>query len=519
MNKKLIAVLLSLLGLLTTNQAYSQNFKKIKSSTGYNVEGLIKINDNEFVCYGNSPFFEITIFSMDSNFTINWEKKLTGAFYAGSNIWGMYTSDSSLVFTTSYYTGPMNSGANIGLMVLKMDLLGNVIFSNRFYEQVNTREYYPRKIFETSQGNYIITGVVIYTQNMLTGDPFICSVSPNGVLQWHKQANFGSSYHDAIELTDGDILVGSQMTGGLLSRFDHAGNAVQHVSLSNLWNASCLKLLSDGNIMVCGTAYAGNNLESEMSLIKLDQNLNPIWAYRYDLDSAIFGPRNFYPIHLNEDANGNIIGAGNYWQQYVSSLGGFYFSVDALGLPISANVFNTELWYTNSIVSTPSFEFVVGINAYTTYSLLIKNIPGYFPCQSYGADLIETPMPVIVSNSQFLFSQQSFFTDSIKYSISNPNVTITEYCQPLGFDEDMTLNMLSIHPNPAIDRLTLTKSFTQPISVTIYNLAGAEVKNMKVSDEQTNVNLDDLSAGSYTLVGLSMDGTMRQSLKFIVLPK
>src|SRR5690606_4198981 len=72
--------------------------------------------------------------------------------------------------------------------------------------------------------------------------------------------------------------------------------------------------------------------------------------------------------------------------------------------------------------------------------------------------------------------------------------------ESLGLEESVFADDISLLPNPATDFLTIqNKSNINLHNISIFNLTGKRVKDIKLSENTTHIDISDLSPGVYVV--------------------
>jgi hypothetical protein len=70
-------------------------------------------------------------------------------------------------------------------------------------------------------------------------------------------------------------------------------------------------------------------------------------------------------------------------------------------------------------------------------------------------------------------------------------------CVPTNINQHTLLNELSIYPNPAKDKLTVTLINSDNSIITITDVLGKQLIREKLADSQTELNVSELNSGIY----------------------
>lgn len=176
-------------------------------------------------------------------------------------------------------------------------------------------------------------------------------------------------------------------------------------------------------------------------------------------------------------------------------------------------------WNRNNILDDAGESFYIG---------LLSNTTGYDATTASVS--ITVPSTALIGNTRIrilkVYTDQSdfYFLNSDPCSITSEDVLFEEFVPSYGQALDFTLNvtslgvnsfdknLLSIYPNPVKDVLNV--SYKSEISeVKIYNLLGQEVLSKTINSGDFNLNVSNLSTGSYVVKLMATEG--QHSFKLI----
>lgn len=177
-------------------------------------------------------------------------------------------------------------------------------------------------------------------------------------------------------------------------------------------------------------------------------------------------------------------------------------SITAIGGLLGNPIFNV---YRVEIAVTP-FEFSGDETSETTYWIGIKDVENDHGSNSFWASTTGH----IVGNESYQFDNVT--GDWTGLPQWDGNYTFKGECSDiLGLEENQVAT-LQVYPNPASDVLYLSAG--KPIgTVSLYNLLGQEVMQMKMDDTSGEINISHLPVGTYILKNDNGQGS--QSHKII----
>ncbi len=245
-----------------------------------------KTNDGGFFFGGvsndtNEWVTRAVIIKMDGDLNIQWQKKYNSTYESYfSDV--KQTSDGGYILTgivdlSTYLSSPF---------VIKLDQNGDIIWQKAIYSSGGEAF---NNIQQTSDGGYIICGAVIDSYNWT--DAWVIKLDSNGNIQWQKA--IGSSNIDEPlkikEVTGGYMMIGGtssyQSLDLWLVKFDTSGNVLwqkmyagpeYHNELDKGYN---LIELSDGNFILAGTTISWED-QNSLWIIKIDPSGDIIWQKR-----------------------------------------------------------------------------------------------------------------------------------------------------------------------------------------------------------------------------------------------
>jgi len=308
----------------------------------------------------NSPDFSILKLNLNGN--VQWQKTydIGNNCFTGGDVPSIrQTLDGGYIML-----GHTCSSAGIDILVLKLDLNGNIQWQKTYGNNIDT----IGSIQQTSDGGYIVAG----TSYAYAGGIWILKLDSNGGVQWQKAYGGGLNEADSIkQTTDGGYIVGGTTSFGvtyssyLVLKIDSIGNIIWQKAYSQprgpyyVWNStyfSSVQQTIDGGYVVGGFNSVGGlgTTFNYLSIIKLDSNGNIQWDKTFD-QTASLGPKT--PLQQTTDG-GYVI---------ASSIGYPYSDFWVLKLDANGNIGSTcQIIGTTNTVVTDTNITPIDTNAIVT---------------------------------------------------------------------------------------------------------------------------------------------------------
>lgn len=218
--------------------------------------------------------------------------------------------DSGFVATGLYYDQPKNMyHANL----VRLDKNGQLLWE-KIYKEPDTISLYPRQVYLTPDGGFLLTGQKVYLADFQTADALLIRVDNQGNELWRK--TYGGSMEDGMASAayrdDGKIIVSySQEThpiqqghsfAPVISVIDDQTGQELNKKLYQFLsyrNNIVYNLLKDGNKFIATGEYSHNSTQipgggTQGYTLAVDENLNDLWFRNYNPQGAL--------ARLDEDA-------------------------------------------------------------------------------------------------------------------------------------------------------------------------------------------------------------------------
>ena len=428
------------------------------------------------------------------------------------------------------------------IFIVKIDADGNKQWAKTYG---GTDTEYAYSIAQASDGGYIATGYTESNDGDVSGlhgddDIWVIKLDASGTLVWQK--TLGGSEDEqgyvVIPTTTGEYFVAGytestdgDVTGVLgeydywLVKLDGLGNILWSKTYGGtesdyLYTAS---LTTDGGLLLGGRSessdglLAGNTNQGSYDMWVLKVNANGI----VDWQSSFGSSGTDYTYSIRETTGGDVIlaGYGKADGDVNDNHGNYDFLVATIGTcrtcsyPSVLNLCEGDVYDFNgtSIISA-------GI-----YKDTLQSITGCDSIVGIKVRVNPLPTPVITTNNnelstgeyiryEWFFNEAATGETSQTYteaSTGNYQVTVTDtntcsntsavYEHTLTglWNNDTSANLFEVHPNPVIDRLTISYE-GQNYEVSLSNLAGQELLHHQASGV-TSINLSSLSPGVFLL--------------------
>ena len=500
------------------------------SDGGYIIAGQTYSNDGD--ASGNHGAGDAWVIKLTSTGNITWKKCYGGSDYEiGIDI--AQTTDGGYVLAAQSSSNNGDISGNHGqrdYWIVKLDANGSISWQKCLG---GTSQDYVRAIKQTSDGGYIVAGVVYSNDGDVTGnhgafDFWMVKLNDAGNIDWKKcmGGTAGDEVRDVQQTSDGGyILAGVSSSndgdvtgnhGGVdywIVKVDAAGAITWQKSFGGTASdfALSVKQTSDGGYVVAGyenstdADVTGNHGGYDYWLIKLDNLGTLLWqktlggtSHDYATSMQVTSDEGFYISGYTMSNNGDVsnnhqsytyYGFYDYWSVKLSPTG---------SLPLTLLSFNARKqqsdiitqWQTTSEFNVSHFELQRSSNAINYSS--IANIKA-------------------TNNSTI---NNYFFTD-VNATLSNKGkkwyyrLKIIDHDAAFKFSKVAVIDIpasstISIYPNPAHDfiKLNTAQSLT---GVQVLNSAGKWVKQF-VPNPGNSYGISDLTNGIYILRLLSNEG-------------
>jgi hypothetical protein len=355
--------------------------------------------------------------------------------------------------------------------------------------------------------------------------------------QW-ELSGLSNDTINAFCINGTNVFTGTESRGIFLSTDNGTNWSPRNVGLSD-GDLLVMALSSDGTYIYAGTASSGylKSPNNGSTWIHMDIYINGSFIYNGVSALAISGT-NFY---MGTDGYGLCYSnnSGTTWH-LANFAGGYISSIVISGTKIFAagwnygvfmstnngtswtavnNGLNDKKVYSLAIqgpylfAGTTSGLFVTTLNASSWTSSTIGLTSNYvFSFAVRGSNLFAgTSDGVFLSTNSGTnwTSVSNGLSDLVIWSLGassnmlyagtyGSGVWKRSFSNILG-EKKLINNTLTIFPNPANDRITITRDNNDPLSLSIYDNKGSLVKTAEIEQDQNQVNIADLDNGVYIL--------------------
>ncbi len=294
----------------TGTQIWRNDFEAGNNSSA---SGVAELNGYIFICGKTSRNYsttknDILLIKANSAGDTIWTKTYGGAEAEyGTNI--IATSDGNILIAGK--TESFGAGMFGDIYLVKVNTSGDTIWTASYPDQ---DQEVPFHLMETQNGEYLITGT--NEDNSQYRELYLLKVSATGQQIWNKKIG-PPTYkwgYSTIELTNGDLLTcGKHTVSGynqaLLVKTDNTGNVIwgKEFGVNNLSEeGNSVKQNRDGSFTITGTCFDVSTGQTDIILLKVDQNGNQLWLKKFGSPSSDSG------VNLIKDSNDDNIITGNY---------------------------------------------------------------------------------------------------------------------------------------------------------------------------------------------------------------
>ena len=221
--------------------------------------------------------------------------------------------------------------------LVKTDSFGDTIWTRRYGDNLPD---IGNEVHQTMDGGYIIVGS--YTPHYYEYDSYMIRTDCDGHALWERtyQFDYDSQAFSVCETSEGNFVFTGAYTDSsihlqlIIVMTDPSGEEIWRYITNEYWDSSGSSILqcNDGNLILTGSAASFGEQHSDVLLMKIDLNGNPIWIKTYGGDHTDVG----YSISKTQDG-GYVIG-GSFFTLPNSS--DFYIvKTDSIGDTLWTNTF------------------------------------------------------------------------------------------------------------------------------------------------------------------------------------
>jgi hypothetical protein len=465
--------------------------------------GTLLVNDSRKVT-NNDHYLDLI--KSDSAGNVQWIKRFGPVLFGMKNV--VQSPDGTYFLCyTSYTFGHYYE-------MIKLDANGTVLFDKRVDLPVSYRVgIYPMCIARNDGGYYVAT--TVYDSIAAITHWNLFSLDANGTLLWSNSYNTGTFTSDvtAIDTCDnGDVILEgqfydltSQKWSIIVSRINQSGAMLwtKDIYAVGIYDYYTREITHVGNnIILTAVAFNGVATESSTVLMKLDNNGNIVWSYRYWNTTRQLDPFDIVPA-----GNGDLAVTGTAFNPNIAS---YFMKVDSFGLLYSGRLYMN--WVTRGVQNINGNQYSIS----GTYNDSIYPQAAYLTSDASGIGCADGSLLISRSPITFSIGNGSGF-QSFPITIGTgstpsvlPNYTGDDICRITGINSIDAKQQIGIFPSPASDVLTVTSS--EIISeVELTDVNGKIVRRIFSQSKELTISVGDLDAGIYfMLISTARENVVRK---------
>ncbi len=264
---------------------------KMYGGKNYSTHGtsIVETPDEEFLMAGkillsDQSQFKILLAKLDFNGNILWAKTYDENGI-GETIRLVNVSDGGYIllgFTNSNITG------NSKVLVIKLNSSGEEIWAKAY--EIPDNNYYISTVVETLDSGFLVVGG-IYSQDAEGYKPFVFKIDSNGNISWGKTYSCPENFQlsSAVEAGDGGTIISgtvvleNQLPDGVVIKLTSTGKVkwAKAIGGSSYDGLNSITKTSDGKFVSSGYTRSFGAGNTDLFLMKFDENANIIWNKRF----------------------------------------------------------------------------------------------------------------------------------------------------------------------------------------------------------------------------------------------
>ena len=286
--KKLIITVLFILPTILLGQQWSQTFGDILSDNGNSVK---QTSDGGFIVCGSTSSFgnggmDVYLVKTDESGQEQWSQTFGDTLSdTGNSV--QQTSDGGFIVCGS--TSSFGNGGG-DVYLVKTDENGQEQWSQTFGDTLSDS---GNSVQQTSDGGFIMCGTTDSFYGNGGSDVYLIKTDENGQEQWSQ--TFGDTLKNDIsnsvqQTSDGGFIVcgstrvfGNEQSDVYLVKTDENGEEQWGQTFGDTLKydtGHSVHQTSDGGFILCGRSFLGNNVE--MYLVKIDENGQEQWIQDFE---------------------------------------------------------------------------------------------------------------------------------------------------------------------------------------------------------------------------------------------
>jgi hypothetical protein len=186
------------------------------------------------------------------------------------------------------------------------------------------------------------------------------------------------------------------------------------------------------------------------------------------------------------------------------------FTIDGLAFLVNISQVNNAnyLWTISNGTVANGENPLFNLNGAGVYTICLTATDTISGCSDTFCDslTLDTLGNVFRTANNMLFSSNSTIGLAV---VSSPKST-----NPSALSEVKNQDLISVQPNPANDNITIKLANAEAVNVNIFSVSGELIKDVRINNSTTTVDVSDLSNGIYFVKVLSKE--INQTTKLII---
>ncbi|MBI9035743.1 MAG: T9SS type A sorting domain-containing protein [Bacteroidales bacterium] len=361
------------------------------------------------------------------------------------------------------------------VFLLEINDNGDVLWSQLYESPTEEKAF---QVIQSSEGGYLIVGSV-FTET--SRDAYAMKTDPQGNIEWNNlilQEEFNDVAKSGIEIDNGNYLIAciNRLAHETLEselcfiELDPNGNILNTHSIDNAYYEEPSEIIktSDGGYILTGKQFLISNGESQLFVLKLQENLTNEWIYTYDDEIKSEGNQ------IIESPQGDYIICGSKETGIYERDDFFLMKLNSIG----------ELDWERTFGSD---------GADIGRGLEQTSDQGFILCGQYAANYTTSYYDLYLVKT-------------------DPDGIVTDI-----HSTEQTVNSFKVYPNPVLDKLLveIMEDKTSFSSLEIMNSKGSIIFQKEATDNILEIDVSEFPAGIYYIKVFS--NAIAETLKFVKL--